>query len=161
MQQGIAELLPNSCAKTRWQQETDERKWKKKKKREKSSTVFTFAPSFFFHLILLPATITTSAKQSEVEERVREGCSRDTVYRFAPHPSRSSKGMENIKYFLFNLQRQLHCTPVSHLLKGRGTVDTCGQQAQRCRVHALWKRTHVPIRTSSTSSRPFSPFLEG
>ena len=67
-------------------------KEKKKIEKRKETSPFPFPPSFFFHLIQLPATITTSTKQSEVEGRVREGCSRYTVYRFAPHPSWSSKG---------------------------------------------------------------------
>jgi len=123
---------------------------KRKRKEKNHQTVFTLhLPSSSLIHVQLPATITTSTKQSEVAERVREGCSRDTVYRFAPRR----------KYYIFNLQRQLHCSDcthtMSHLLKGRGTVDTCGQQAQRCRGHAWWKRTYVPMRTSSTSSSPF------
>ena len=101
MQQGTVELFPNSCAKTRWAAlpaGDGDRKWKKKKKMEKSSTVFTLHTPFFFHLIRLPTTITMSTKHSEVEERVRGGCSRDTVYRFAPHPSWSKRYRMKIIY---------------------------------------------------------------
>lgn len=70
-------------------------------KEGKKISVFTFAPPLFFHLIQLPATITTPTLHGKVAERVRGGCSRDTVYIFAHNPSQSSKGMVLKKIILF------------------------------------------------------------
>ena len=63
---------------------------KKKERKEKKGrvilfifSVFSLAPSFFsLHLIQLSATITKPTLHGRVTERVREGCGRDTVYRY-------------------------------------------------------------------------------
>lgn len=98
-----------------------EEKKKRKEKGRKNLHLFhlgTF-PSFF-HLLQLPAAITTPALHGKVAERVRGACGMDTVYRFAPHPSQSSKGMEKRWKKIFNsIHRYNSCT------HGRGTVDTC------------------------------------
>lgn len=98
----------------------EEKKEKKKREKEKINLFFTLHFSFSLHLLQLPAAITMPTLHGKVAERVRGGCGRDTVYRFAPHPSQSSKGMEKRWKKIFNsIPRYNSCT------HGRGTVDTC------------------------------------
>ena len=88
------------------QQQTDVENEKEKQKRKRESLLF-------FHLIQLPVSTTTSTKQREVAERVRDGCSRNTVYRFAPHPSRSSKGMEG-NNIIYSISKDNFITCIAH-----------------------------------------------
>ena len=117
--------------------------------KKKNINRFYFAPSFFFHLIhvQLPATITTPTKHSEVEERVREGCSRDTVYRFAPR---------SIKYYIFNLQRhtslQTHDVAPFKMQRHGCHLRTASITLQSARI------LEAHVRTDQNQQHFFQPF---
>lgn len=76
MQQGIIELFPNSCAQTRWAAGRMKENGKRKYLRRHFGT-------FLYHSYPQP-DITTPALhgRGKVPERVREGCSRVTVFFF-------------------------------------------------------------------------------
>ena len=87
IQQGKVELFPNSCAQTRWAAG-------RMKENGKINQIISHFGTFLYHSYPQPyITTPTLHGRGKVPERVSEGCSRDTVYRFAPHPSRSSIGM--------------------------------------------------------------------
>lgn len=104
-----------------WRKKRGKRKKEEKRKWGKKKIVFTLHYSFSLHLLQLPATITMPKLHGKVAERVRGACGMDTVYRFAPHPSQSSKGVgkKKMKKIFNSIPRYNSCT------HGRGTFDTC------------------------------------
>lgn len=111
-------------------------------KEGKKISVFTFAPPLFFHLIQLPATITTPTLHGKVAERVRGGCSRDTVYIFAHNPSQSSKGM---------VRRLYYSSPKTTPLQLYYTRRTFRRQRHGCHVWTASRLQEAHVRTDQNT----------